>query len=404
MTRAGQYGAIAAAILVAAGLVVLGSLAIAPGSGGVGSEITTVPDDDATVVATLRSTGNARSPALVAALRANRGAPDDAGLARAAARLLIAEGRAAGDSRLVGAALGVLLPVMEPPEAETLYLAATARQYQHDFPGALDLLDRAVALDGRNLNAILTRATVKMVVGRLADARRDCDLLSALRADVGFLCQATALIVTPQAPQVGDRLTQIVARPGLLPDEFMPWAIGLVGEIAQLRGDDAAARTQFEAALARDSGDLRLRLLLADLLLRTEAASEVGPLLADAPATDGVLLRRALAARALGGSDASAEAAVAERVRINRDLGVDAHAREDGTYHLLIAGNAAEALGRAEVNWSLQHEIEDAQLLIDAAVAAGQPAKAVPVLTWMKAEGIDVPALRIPPSVVAAAR
>ena len=50
----------------------------------------------------------------------------------------------------------------------------------------------------------------------------------------------------------------------------------------------------------------------------------------------------------------------------------------------------------------LQHEIEDAQLLIDAAVAAGAPGEAIPVLDWMAQEAIEVPALRIPDAVRAA--
>ena len=227
-------------------------------------------------------------------------------------------GEPQGDSRLVGAALGVLRPVMEQPEAETLYLAATARQYQHDFEGALGLLDQAIDLDPGHVNALLTRATVKMVLGRLTGAQQDCSLVSALRQDVGFLCQSTALIVTPQAPLVSDRLSQILERPGLLPAELEPWAIGLLGEIAVLQGDDVKGREHLEAALARDPGDLRLRLMLVDLMLRTGEGADIPALLAEAPTTDGVLLRRALAARAEGEIDAQAEGAVADRVQINR--------------------------------------------------------------------------------------
>ena len=117
-----------------------------------------------------------------------------------------------------------------------------------------------------------------------------------------------------------------------------------------------------------------------------------------------MLLRCALAARAEGEVDAQAEAAVADRVKINQDLGVDAHAREDAMYYLLIADDPAKALDRARVNWTLQHEIVDAQFLIDASVAAGQPTDARPVLKWMTDEGIAVPALSIAASVAVAAQ
>ena len=129
----------------------------------------------------------------------------------------------------------------------------------------------------------------------------------------------------------------------------------------------------------------------------------MGPLLAEAPPTDGVLLRRALAARALGAPDGEAEATLAQRVRLNLDLGLDAHAREDATWFLRLADDPARALDRARANWALQHEVEDAQLLIDAAVAAGEPGEAAPVLAWMEQERIEVPALRIPEAVREAA-
>ena len=70
----------------------------------------------------------------------------------------------------------------------------------------------------------------------------------------------------------------------------------------------------------------------------------------------------------------------------------------------LRAGQHAMALDRARANWAIQHEVEDAQLLIDAAVAAGKPEEARPVLDWIADEGLAIPALRIPEAVAAAAR
>jgi hypothetical protein len=203
---------------------------------------------------------------------------------------------------------------------------------------------------------------------------------------------------------VSERLSQILAQPGLLPSSLESWAIGLLGEIAMLQGDEPEARRHFEAVLARDPGALRERLLLADLLLRTDQASAVEPLLAEAPQTDGVLLRRARAARAEGRPDSAIEAALAERVQLNLDLGLDAHAREDTMFFLHLADDPAMALDRARANWALQHEVEDAQLLIDASVAAGMPEAALPVLDWIDEEGVAIPALRIPEVVTAAAR
>ena len=118
----------------------------------------------------LPGSGRIYSDDLRARLRAARANPDDPAAAKAAARQLIDEGRKAGDSRLVGAALGMLRPFLDAPDAEALHLAATARQYQHDFPGALDLLDRALALSPGDAAALLARATINVVLGRLDTA------------------------------------------------------------------------------------------------------------------------------------------------------------------------------------------------------------------------------------------
>ena len=201
----------------------------------------TAPGDD-TIVARMQTTGTGYSAALQKILRETRARPTDLTAAKAAARALIAEGRTAGDSRLVGAATGVLHPFMVKPDAETLYLVATARQYQHDFTGAMALLDQAVTLEPGDANVLLTRATIQIVLGKFDLAVADCQRIAKIpRPDLGFLCQSTALLLTKQAPEVYARLDGIVARPGLLDPALRGWAIGLMGEIAKSQGNIAAA-------------------------------------------------------------------------------------------------------------------------------------------------------------------
>ena len=391
-----------AAVISAAVAIVVASVVLTSGPG----DRSGAPLTDATIVARLQNTGKVYSPELQAMLRATRAQPSDLVAAKAAARALIAEGRTAGDSRLVGAATGVLHPFLAEPDAETLYLVATARQYQHDFTGAMTLLDQAITLDPRDASALLTRATIQIVLGKFDLATADCQRIARLpRPDLGFLCQSTALLLTRQAPGVYARLGSIVARPGLLDPALRSWAIGLMGEIAKLQGNTPAAKAHFADVIAADPLALRERLLLVDILLDETAATEALALLAPAPDVDGVLIRRVLAAQALG-DHAMADLAKTEldrRFRLNLDLGLTAHAREEARYFLQIAGDPGLALTRAEVNWHLQHEFEDAQLLIDAAVAAGMPEAASPVLVWMKQQSVDVPTLRIPDAVRKAA-
>ena len=361
---------------------------------------------DDTIVARLQTSGKGYPPELQNLLQATRANPTDLPAAKGAARALIAQGRNAGDSRLVGAATGVLQPFMATPDAETLYLVATARQYQHDFTGALSLLDQAIKLQPADASALLTRATINIVLGKFDLASTDCKRIASLpRPELGFLCQSTALLLTKQAPAVYDRLKSIVARTDLLDPALRGWAIGLMGEIAKLQGDAVAAKTHFAEVIADDPLALRERLLLVDLLLDEKAATEALTLLAPAPEVDGVLIRRVLAAQILDDQSMAdqAKAELDRRFRMNLDLGLTAHAREEARYYLQIAGDAALALKRAIVNWKLQHEFEDAQLLIDAAVAANDPKAAGPVLLWMQDQSVDVPILRIPDAVRKAA-
>ncbi|MES2665546.1 MAG: tetratricopeptide repeat protein [Pseudomonadota bacterium] len=346
----------------------------------------TIPPDR--VVAQLQS--GARYPAdLAADIAAQRAAPADAALALKTARGMIAFGREQGDSRLVGGAAGVLRPFLTNANPQALYLAATARQYQHDFPGALALLDRALTLDPGDVNARLTRATIRIVQGEFDSARADCAQISQLgQPAVGFLCMATSHTLTDEGPGYAARINTILAQPGVLDAGLRPWAIGLVGEIAVQQGDTATAARAFQDVLALDPLALRERLLLADLLLATGQAAQVLPLLAPAPDTDGVLIRRVLADPATAGPMRDTLAA---RFALNLDLGLTAHSREEAMYFSRIAPDPALALARAKVNWELQHEIEDATLLIAAAAATGDTAAAQPVQDWMRRTGARLP-------------
>ena len=367
--------------------------------------------NEAQVVARLQGQDKAYPDHLRALMQAARDQPKDLAAGLAAANGLIAEGRARGESRLVGAALGLLRPFMTNASSQTLTTAANAKQYQHDFPGALALLDQAIALDPRDANSYLARATIQIVTGHLDLAAADCQAIFALaRPDVGFLCQATSLTMTAEAPKVYDRLKAIEAAPGVLDPSLRIWAISLMGEIAWLQGDAQLARRHFSAVVAADPLALRERLLLVDLLLGAGEAQAALDLLKVAPQVDGVLIRRIKAVAMLAEAPSAARqqaksdrVELARRFKLNLDLGLTAHAREETRYFLEIAPDAGLALQRATVNWALQHEFEDAQLLIDAATVAGKPQAAGPVLAWIKQQRISVPLLRIPDQVRKAA-
>jgi hypothetical protein len=59
-----------------------------------------------------------------------------------------------------------------------------------------------------------------------------------------------------------------------------------------------------------------------------------------------------------------------------------------------VAGDAPRALALAQANFAIQREPADARVLLEAALAAGQPAAAAPVLQWMKDAGVESQALQ----------
>ena len=65
------------------------------------------------------------------------------------------------------------------------------------------------------------------------------------------------------------------------------------------------------------------------------------------------------------------------------------HRREQAMTALHLQRDAQAALALAQQNWAEQREPLDARLLLQAALAAQNPAAVAPVLEWMKATAIE---------------
>ncbi|MBY0401561.1 tetratricopeptide repeat protein [Myxococcota bacterium] len=315
---------------------------------------------------------------------------------------LIAWGQREGDPRPLGQAESLLAPFegVEDPPVSILLIRATLRQNRHAFPEALADLERVLARDPRNAQAWLTRAVIEMVQGELASARRSCAAVLAVGPRLPALtCLAQVGSLTGRA----ERSLEILARAvddedaavgaGEEPEwdreaELFAWTC--LGEMAARLGRDREAEAFFDRAARIAPGDAYLLAARADLALDRGRPREVVRLLARATRRDGLLLRLVLAERSLG--DPRAEVHTRElhaRFEAARERGDRLHLGEEARFELEVRGDAEAALRLARENWALQREPRDARILLEAALAAGSPAEAEPVLAHLERTGLE---------------
>jgi tetratricopeptide (TPR) repeat protein len=307
---------------------------------------------------------------------------------------LIERARVDGDPRYLGHALGVLAPW---PDARTapvqiVVLRAIVHQSLHQFSQSLAELDMVLQRDPRHAQALLTRATVLQVLGRIDAAARDCHALARVRGGLAAsTCSASAASLSGQGHAAYVLLDYTLRNAG---EESPPgeraWSHSVLAEIAERNGDIAAAALNFRAALALDPGDRYVRAAYADSLLDQGDARGALALTENAWSDDNLLLRRALALTAMGSSQrAEAVATLADRYAAAHRRADALHLREEARFALQLQHDAARALTLATANWSVQKEPADARILLQAAVAAGDRAQEQRARSWLQQAGIS---------------
>jgi hypothetical protein len=326
------------------------------------------------------------------------GSPRDLGRAATVARRYIELGRREADPRFFGYAQAALAPWwrLATPPAEVRLLRASLLQTEHRFPEALADLDAVTAAEPGNAQAWLTRATVETVRADYPAATRSCARLSSLADElVTAACIANVGAVTGRLHASEALLAATYKRGDGADAGVGAWVMGSLAEMAARRGDAAVADARFRQALALAPGDSYLLAAYADFLLEQRRHDAVLALLAPHLRIDGLLLRHALALSGAGDKARLAPelAELDARFDAGERRGDGVHLREQARFELQLHANARRALALAQRNWVSQKELADARVLLEAALAARQPAAAHPVLDWMKASGVEDPAL-----------
>ena len=316
----------------------------------------------------------------------------DARLVTELATLYMERARQTRESRYFTRAEALLQPWIAAPAAPAalLELQADILQNRHDFAAARELLDRAVRQAPRDAGSRLLRATVNAVQGRFDQARPDCLAVLALGESVaGSTCLAQVLGSTGRIAEAQALLQPLLNRQ-LDSKPLRAWALSLLADFSDRRGDTAGAERTLREVLKIEPYNEAARSALCDLLIDRGATREAMALL-DLPHPSYGLLVRIARVQALRHDAAlpRTRARLAEIDRLAEQRGDVPHSREQTLLALHVDADEERALALAKANFEAQRETIDVRLLARAARARHDRAMLAELRQWLQATGFE---------------
>ncbi len=304
-------------------------------------------------------------------------------------------GRQVGDAHYAGYAEAVIAPwIANPhPPVSALVTEATILQYRHQFTESRQLLQRTLQIDPANAQAWLTLATLDMVQGDYETAAKDCvQVTRSAGFQIGLACSGNLRSYVGQARQSLAILQQVETRGAQVSTSYQAWVEGLLAEVAERLGDWPLAESHYRKALTILPHDNFLLVAYADFLLDRARPQEVLALLADHTQSDTAFLRLALAQSALHSSETQRYTWImAARFEALRLRGSGLFGREQARFALELQHDPQTALNLALQNWHVQREPWDTRLVLEAALAAGQPQAAAEALAFLQKHKLQDP-------------
>jgi Tfp pilus assembly protein PilF len=333
--------------------------------------------------------GDASVREIISLRAAAANAPADATAAAALTQAYFDIATARGDPRYVGYAEAVVNSFPTPLPSQLLLLRGVLKQYRHDFSGALNDFATTLALEPDLAIAHSWRAAIFLVMADYAGAEKECNSLQRLSRKALFgacmgLVQAYSgqLDTAYKTLQLGLNSTTDV-------DQRL-WFLTRLGEVAAWRGQNTLAEQHYREALNLGRDDGYLLAAWSDFLLDQERPAEVVRALALWEASDGLLLRLALAEALLNLPGAVRHAQTLEdRFAAARLRGDTTHQAEEARFRLLLRKDSKEAVRLAAENFAVQREPRDARILLEAAIAAQDRSAAQPARDWLRTSGFE---------------
>lgn len=299
-----------------------------------------------------------------------------------------------GDPRFVGYAEALVGRFATQMNAPLLVVRGMVRQYRHDFDDALADFAAALALDADLASAHAWRGAISLVQANYAAAAKECDALQRLQRTVLQAgCAGLTQAYTGNLDAAFKTLKQALAT--TKDKDYSLWLHTRLGEVAAWQGQAAVAEQHYRQALALGIDDGYLLAAWSDFLLDQGRADQVIALLGKWEPVDGLLLRLALAETMLKLPAAKGHTqTLDDRFAAARLRGDTTHQAEEARFHLVLRKDAKEALRLAAENFQVQKEPRDARIVLEAALAASDPAGAKEATAWLKSSGFEGTILR----------
>lgn len=351
-----------------------------------------IPASDDEVVEQLPRSLIAAKSELTPLRRALVADPNNAELACTLAARYLQLGSAEGDPRFFGYARAAIQPWWDAdsPPSSVLKLRAKLKEKEHQYGQAVADLKLLLQAEPRDVQAWIELANIYQVQGEYDQARAACESLIAVAGELATsLCRAPIMAATGEAEEAYDLLAGALPQAQARAPGAVQWILTKQAEIALALGRDRQAERHFKEGLANDAQDYYLMRAYADFLLDRDREDEVIALLSEHTADNGILLRAAIAARRSGRQTQADrwQAQLASRFEEIRLRGSEPHGRYEARFALELEGDPEHALSLAAANWQRQKEVRDTRNLLEAAVAARDPAAAQPALDFLSAHG-----------------
>lgn len=354
-----------------------------------------IPSRDDIVLQTVPSISDPRVRAFTALRAALAREPDDQAQAVKLSEAYLDYGRDTGDARYLGRAEAVIARwmILSPQPIPVLLVHATILQSKHYFAESRVQLRLILDRDPDNAQAWLTLATVAQVQGDMGAARRACaSLLDSSDPLLPGACLASLDAVDGHAEEAYHLLSLLWPQARAEPIPVQSWIQGILADSAKYLGHDTAADRHFRIALQLTPGDNFLLADYADFLLDEKHPQAALDLVKDYPQSDTSFLRQVYAETAIRAPQAATDTAeMARRFAALEIRGTRAYRREEAGFVLHLEHDPSRALELAQENWTVQRTPEDMRVLLEAALEAGRPAAAQPVLDLLAKSHLQYP-------------